>query len=106
MWCCHIQSLLFVRRLVGALCEGYIADHFGKQKANVRFIFIFPNIAFLLASSFVDYLYGWMVRFFIGWTNMASITVRTVNMVRHFYLMGNSLPVSTPLDCSNKCPQN
>jgi MFS family permease len=74
------QSLLFVGHLFGALCGGYVADRFGRKNAYI--LFLFPNVAFLLASSFVDNPYAWMVlRLCLGWANMAGITVRTVYMV-------------------------
>ena len=74
------QSLFFVGHFCGALLAGYLGDRFGRKKAFIYLLF--PAIGFALASSLVDHPYIWMaLRFFVGFTQMASTTIKSVYAV-------------------------
>ena len=79
------QSVLFVGHLFGALTAGMLADWFGRKRAFI--LVVIAAIVIYLASYFVDNPYVWLVlRFFVGFSNMAATTIKSVYTVSSFTL--------------------
>ena len=79
------QSVLFVGHLFGALTAGMLADWFGRKRAFI--LVVIAAIVIYLASYFVDNSYVWLVlRFFVGFSNMAATTIKSVYTVISFTL--------------------
>ena len=74
------QSVLFVGHFAGDLAAGYLADWYGRK---VGFLLaLIPGIGCLFASAFIDNPWVWvMLRFFIGMSTMAMITIKSVYIV-------------------------
>ena len=94
------QSVFFAGHLAGAILAGLVADWFGR-KAGFLMI-LAPGIGFYLASYFVDDPYVWMaIRFFVGMSNMAATTIKSVYAVSLFTLMVSGFQII--LDFTKSC---
>ena len=76
------QSVFFAGHLAGAILAGIVADWFGRKTGFL--MILVPGIGFYLASYFINDPYAWMaLRFFVGMTNMAATTIKSVYAVSH-----------------------